>query len=150
VLDRETLQAMTRVVMTWLVDLSAEECAERLAASPLGRLAVVVDGRPEIFPVNHVYDRATSSVVFPTNAGTKLHGALDWPWVGYEVDGVEQDGDGGWSVALVGAAREITDRAEIDRLERERHVLWAAGPSARWIRIVPSKMTGRRISAVVH
>lgn len=137
-------------VQTWLIDISPEECADLLAASKLGRLGVIIDGRPEIFPVNHVYDRESDCVVFPTRAGTKLHGALDWPWVAYEVDGIEPDDAGGWSVAVVGAAKEITDPDKVARLVRERNVLWAAGDGAHWIRIVPSKVTGRRISAVVR
>lgn len=141
---------MAMTVQTWLIDLSPEECADLLAASKLGRLGIVIDGRPEIFPVNHVYDRESGCVVFPTRAGTKLHGTLDWPWVAYEVDGIEPDDAGGWSVAVVGAADEITDADEIARLARDRHVLWAAGDDAHWIRIVPSKMTGRRISSVVR
>ena len=36
---------------------------------PIGRLAVVVDGRPEIFPLNHVVDRGTT--VFRTAEGTQ-------------------------------------------------------------------------------
>lgn len=134
---------------TWLISISPEECAELLAASTLGRIAVVIDGRPEIFPVNHVYDRVSGTVAFPTNARTKLHGALDWPFVAFEVDGVEADDEGGWSVALVGRAEEITDPDVIARLSRQRHVVWRPGETARWIRIVSSKVTGRRISAVV-
>lgn len=70
-----------RPVQTWLIDICAEDCAELLAGSGLGRLGVVVNGRPEIFPVNHVYDARSGCVVFPTRARTKLHAALDWPWV---------------------------------------------------------------------
>lgn len=92
-------------VQTWLINISDEECAELLAVTPLGRVGVVIGGRPEIFPVNHVYDRDTGTVAFPTNDRTKLHAALDWPHVAYEVDGVDPDGDGGWSVAVVGRAR---------------------------------------------
>lgn len=137
-------------VQTWLIDLSPEQCADLLAATPLGRLGVVINGRPEIFPVNHVYDRATGTVAFPTNARTKLHAALDWPDVAYEVDGVEPDGESGWSVAVVGRAEEITAPDAIARLTRERHVLWRPGETSHWIRIVPEKVTGRRISAVVR
>jgi nitroimidazol reductase NimA-like FMN-containing flavoprotein (pyridoxamine 5'-phosphate oxidase superfamily) len=125
--------------------MSPEECADLLAASTLGRLGVIVDGRPEIFPVNHVYDRETGTVAFPTNTGTKLHGAVGWPFVAYEVDGVEADDAGGWSVALVGRAEEITDADDIARLAGQRRVLWRSGESARWVRIVPDKVTGRRI-----
>lgn len=136
-------------VQTWLIDISDEECAELLAVTPLGRIGVVINGRPEIFPVNHVYDRDTGTVAFPTNDRTKLHAALDWPYVAYEVDGVDPDGDGGWSVAVVGRAEELTDAEAIARLSGQRHVLWQPGETSRWVRIVPEKVTGRRIGAVV-
>lgn len=148
VLERDTGSGMA--TQTWLIHLSADDCADLLAASTLGRLGVVIDGRPEIFPVNHVYDRDTGTVAFPTNDRTKLHAALDWPFVAFEVDGVEPDDESGWSVALVGRAEEITDPGDIARLSRERHVLWRPGETSRWIRIVPEKVTGRRISAVVR
>lgn len=135
---------------TLLIEIPAEECAERLASSELGRLGVVASGRPEIFPVNHVYDRESGCVVFPTKSGTKLFAALDWPWVAFEVDGLEPDGDGGWSVLVVGRAEEVTDPSEIERIAPTRRVLWAAGSGTRWVRIVPSKVTGRQISAVVR
>jgi nitroimidazol reductase NimA-like FMN-containing flavoprotein (pyridoxamine 5'-phosphate oxidase superfamily) len=137
-------------VQTWLVEISHDECADLLAVSVLGRLGVVVNGRPEIFPVNHVFDRESGCVVFPTTAGTKLHSALAWPWVAFEVDGVEPDQAGGWSVAVAGTAEEVTDAETIDRVARARKPLWAAGDAARWVRIVPSKVTGRRITAVIR
>lgn len=137
-------------VQTWLVDMPEEECAALLAGATLGRLAVIVDGRPEIFPVNHIYDWGTHSVLFPTSVGTKLHGALDWPWVAYEVDGLDADGTGGWSVLVVGRAELVTDAEEIDRAVASRTVLWGAGNGRQWIRIVASKTSGRRISAVVR
>jgi nitroimidazol reductase NimA-like FMN-containing flavoprotein (pyridoxamine 5'-phosphate oxidase superfamily) len=137
-------------VQTWLIDISADDCADLLAASPVGRVGVIVNGRPQIFPVNHVYDRQSGCVVFPTRAGTKLHAALDWPWVAFEVDGLDREGDGGWSVLLVGRAEEITDPAEIARATAARTTLWAAGRGTHWVRIVPSEVTARRISAVVH
>jgi len=137
-------------VQTWLIDITPEECEDLLAASSLGRLGVVIDGRPEIFPVNHVLDRTTGTVAFPTNTGTKLHAALHWPFVAYEVDGIAPDGESGWSVLVVGRAEEITDRDEIERLSRQRHVLWRPGETSRWLRIVPDKVSGRRISAAVR
>jgi nitroimidazol reductase NimA-like FMN-containing flavoprotein (pyridoxamine 5'-phosphate oxidase superfamily) len=137
----------TVVVQTWLVDIPVEECRARLAATTIGRIGVIVDGRPEIFPVNHTYDERTRSVAFPTNDRTKLRAALGWPWVAFEVDGVEPDGASGWSVMVVGKAEEITDADEITGLDAQRPALWAAGATTRWVRIVPAKMTGRRISA---
>jgi nitroimidazol reductase NimA-like FMN-containing flavoprotein (pyridoxamine 5'-phosphate oxidase superfamily) len=138
------------VVQTWVVDISAEDCEARMAASTLGRIGVIVDGRPEIFPVSHVYDVRTRSVAFPTNDRTKLQAALGWPSVAFEVDGLEPDGAGGWSVMVVGRAEEITDPEEVARLAAQRSAPWAAGATARWIRIVPTKTTGRLISAVAQ
>ena len=136
-------------VQTWLLDIAESECEDLLASTPLGRLAVIVDGRPQIFPINHVFDRDTGCVAFPTNARTKLRGALEWPSVAYEVDGMDADEDGGWSVVVLGHAEEISDPVEIDRIAPQRHVLWAAGAGTRWIRIRPTSVTGRRIGAVV-
>jgi nitroimidazol reductase NimA-like FMN-containing flavoprotein (pyridoxamine 5'-phosphate oxidase superfamily) len=133
--------------VTYLLDIDPHDCVGLLASSTLGRVAVVVDGRPEIYPVNHVYDHVTGCVVFPSNARTKLHAALDWPWVGFEVDGIEPDDAGGWSVLVVGRAEEITDAETIARVTRLRTVLWRVGDNVRWVRIVPSKVTGRRIYA---
>lgn len=65
-----------------------------LARTVLGRLGVIVDGRPEIYPVNRVFDAEHDCVVFRTNARTKLHAALDWPWVAFEVDGIEPGNSG--------------------------------------------------------
>jgi uncharacterized protein len=138
--------AVGMTTSTYLIDIDPVDCADLLAAAPLGRLGVIVDGRPEIFPVNHVYDRLSGCVVFPTNARTKLHASLHWPWVAFEVDGIDGDG-GGWSVLVVGRAETIADPDEIDRVAGERTVLWAAGENTQWVRIVASKVTGRRICA---
>jgi uncharacterized protein len=134
-------------VRTWLIDIPIEECRRLLAQAVLGRLGVIVDGRPEIFPVNHVFDANSDCVVFPSKDRTKLRAALSWPWVAFEVDGLGPGNSGGWSVLVVGRAEEVLDAEEIERLAAQRSVLWAAGRSTRWIRIVPSKITGRRISA---
>lgn len=132
--------------LTYLVDLTPAECAALLASSVLGRVGVVVNGRPEIFPVCHVYDLDTQTVVFPTNSRTKLDAALDWPFVAFEVDGISDDGRSGWSVSVVGHAETIDDPDEIARLSGDRHVVWSAGDTPEWLRIVPSKVSGRRIS----
>jgi nitroimidazol reductase NimA-like FMN-containing flavoprotein (pyridoxamine 5'-phosphate oxidase superfamily) len=133
--------------VTYLVDIRHDTCVDLVASSVLGRLAVIVDGKPEIFPVNHIWDRETASVMFPTNARTKLHAALSWPWVGFEVDGLEGDGSGGWSVLVVGKAIPVDDPEVIARAASQRDVLWRGGDAVRWIRIEPTKITGRRIAA---
>jgi nitroimidazol reductase NimA-like FMN-containing flavoprotein (pyridoxamine 5'-phosphate oxidase superfamily) len=131
----------------YLVELRPDDCADLLAWSMLGRLGVIVDGQPEIFPVNYVYEPDTGSVAFATSPGTKLYLALNSPAVAFEVDDVDPDGEGGWSVLIVGRAEVITDSEHVVRLARERCARWGTGESLTWVRIVPSKLTGRRIDA---
>jgi uncharacterized protein len=133
---------------TWLIDLSPEECTRLLAESRLGRLGVVIEGRPEIFPVNHVIDDDTGHVAFPTGVGAKLNAALQWPWVSFEIDGSDTHAEGSWSVLVVGQAEEITDQELIARLAEQRgiRVRWITGPGVRWLRIRPTRVSGRRIT----
>src|SRR4051812_3466921 len=100
---------------TWLEELSEQICRLELGRAPVGRLAVVVDGAPQIFPVNHVLDEVTGHVVFPTNARTKMHAALAGTPVAFEVDGVDPGGASAWSVLVLGRAEEVTDPEEIQR-----------------------------------
>ena len=133
---------------TWLEELPFDDCVVLLAASVIGRLGVVVDGVPEIFPVNHAVDPVTGCIVFPTNNRTKLQAALHWPKVSFEVDGLEPDGRSGWSVMVIGHAELVDELGEQVRAAANRFVLWGTGPSTVWVRIVPERITGRRISAV--
>jgi nitroimidazol reductase NimA-like FMN-containing flavoprotein (pyridoxamine 5'-phosphate oxidase superfamily) len=132
-------------VHTYFIELSSNECARLLAESVVGRLGVVVDGRPEIFPVSHVYSDTRGTVLFPTNEQTKWHAALAWPWVAFEVDGVEPDHTQGWSVAIVGSAAEVTDPDIVEAATQQRAPVWCLGPGTRWLEITPSKMTGVRV-----
>lgn len=135
-------------VHTWLIDIPVDECVRLLQSTPIGRLGVIVEGRPEIFPVNHVYDQETGCVSFPTEPRTKMRAALEWPWVAFEVDGSEVGREGSWSVLVVGRAEEITDQDLIGRLVQQRgiRVDYAGRGSVRWLRIRASKVTGRRVS----
>ena len=58
---------------TQLEVLGRTECISLLGRSSLGRLAVVCEGLPLVFPVNFTLDG--EAIVFRTDAGTKLHGA---------------------------------------------------------------------------
>jgi hypothetical protein len=136
------------VTTTWLIEIPPEECGELLAGEVLGRLGVIVAGRPEIFLVNHVYDPPTGTIVFPTNERTKWRAALDWPRVAFEVDSMDANRNSGWSVAVVGRAEDLTDPAEVAWATQRRAVPWCVGvgPGTCWLRIVPTKITGWRIA----
>lgn len=130
---------------TWLVHLSKDACEKLLRSEMIGRLGVIIDGRPHVFPVAYVFDG--EAVIFSTNEGTKMHAALAWPSVGFEIDGMEPHGGSGWSVMVQGSAEEITDPSEIHRATELATAAFRVGEHVRWIRIVPSEVTGRRICA---
>lgn len=131
---------------TWLITLPAEACVQRLEQATIGRLGVVVDGRPQVFPVGYLY--ADDRIHIVTDQGTKLHGALDWPSVGFEIDGLSPDGSSAWSVMVSGRAELQSDPAVIQRVSERFPVLFRdpAAKALRWIAIVPSEMSGRLIT----
>lgn len=122
--------------------LSDEQCWEYLAASDLGRLIVVVEGRPEVFPVNYVVDNQT--VVFRTGEGDKLAELTVYPDIAFEVDHV---GDTeAWSVVLHGRARTLVRFDEIQAAEELDLHSWAAGSKYNFVVIDASDLTGRRFA----
>jgi hypothetical protein len=127
---------------TGLEILDRDECIALLGRSSLGRLAVVADGRPLVFPVNFTLDG--NSVVFRSDAGTKLYAARNGP-VAFECDGVDSVYHTGWSVVATGNAEEVVNEAELARLARLPLGPWCPGPKSTWLRIRPRLLTGRRI-----
>ena len=128
-----------------LRELTRAECFELLANEQLGRLAVVDDRGPVVFPVNYVLDRHT--VVFRTEEGTKLHAASRGTRACFEVDGTDATALTGWSVIVRGEVTEVTDPAELARLSELPLHTWAPGTRDRYVRILPAVVTGRRIAA---
>jgi nitroimidazol reductase NimA-like FMN-containing flavoprotein (pyridoxamine 5'-phosphate oxidase superfamily) len=107
----------------------------------VGRLAVSVDGSPDIFPVNHVVDHG--SIVFRTTAGTKLAATKDRD-VAFEADGYDVGTARAWSVVVRGRAQEIWDVDEVLRALRLPVFPWQPGHKPRFVRLEPNSVTGRR------
>lgn len=129
-----------------LENLTESECMDLLARHHLGRLAVVAEDRPLIFPVNYALgDRV---VAIRTADGTKLAAARN-AHVAFEIDG--QDAGLCWSVLVQGVAYEITDavdrQSELARRLRVEPV--APGSHDRWLGIHPVAITGRRFRPVM-
>jgi nitroimidazol reductase NimA-like FMN-containing flavoprotein (pyridoxamine 5'-phosphate oxidase superfamily) len=128
---------------TWLEVIQPEECWQLVARQPIGRIAVLVDGLPEIFPINHAVDNRT--VVFRTDKGSKLFGLNRSQMVCFEVDGVDEHEQLGWSVMVKGRAVPVaTARAMAEVATLPVHP-WAPGGKTHWVRIQPVEVTGRRI-----
>jgi hypothetical protein len=127
---------------TGLEELGRDECLELIAHCAIGRLAVVIDGRPLVFPVNFTLDG--TAVVLRTDAGTKLHAARNSP-VAFECDGVDLEYHTGWSVLVTADAEEVHDAVEIERLDRLPLGPWCPRPKPTWLRLRAKSITGRRI-----
>jgi nitroimidazol reductase NimA-like FMN-containing flavoprotein (pyridoxamine 5'-phosphate oxidase superfamily) len=123
---------------TVVQELEARECWSLLAAAEVGRLALSVDGSPEIFPVNHAVDG--QRVLVRTAAGTKLFAAVGRD-VALEVDGVD-DGTA-WSVVAKGVGAEVLDPAGLQRAE-ELLDPWLESEKRHVLEIVVEVVTGRR------
>ena len=124
-------------------ELTKSECFALLARERLGRVAVVDDRGPVVFPVNFVLDR--HMVMFRTDEGTKLDTACRGSQVAFEIDGTDAAARTGWSVLVRGEAIEVTDPAELARLRKLPLDPWAPGPKTHHVRILPAVLTGRRI-----
>jgi len=133
-----------------LVELDRGECLRLVAATSgrVGRIAVAVDdpdSPPIVRPVNYVFDERSQSVVFRSGPGSKLSRVRESASVVFEIDGGDPVERTGWSVIIVGKPEDVTDRAEIDRLDELQLEPWAPGGKAHWVRIPTTSASGRRI-----
>ena len=131
---------MTGSAVQPMTTLSEDESWALLSSVSLGRLATSVSDTPDVFPVNFVIQRRT--VLIRTAEGTKLSGATVNRRVAFEAD--LHDVAQGWSVVVKGIAHLLQGAAEIADAERAQVLPWIATTKERYIRIVPTTITGRR------
>ena len=117
------------------------EALALLRQSPVGRLAVVVRGKPDIFPVNHLVHHG--NIVFRTAAGTKLTAAHGRP-VAFEVDGYDVSRGEAWSVVVHGTGRFVYERDEAIEALQLPIFPWHGGAKPEIIKVIPDEITGRR------
>lgn len=129
--------------MADLEELSEQECEQLLASRDLGRVAMVIDGRPEIFPVNYAF--ADGVVVFRTGESLILERSPTTA-VAFETDGMDDTKGLAWSVVVRGTAQNITNTIDT-RSEGLRHLAVspvAPGERNYWVGVYVSHMSGRR------
>jgi nitroimidazol reductase NimA-like FMN-containing flavoprotein (pyridoxamine 5'-phosphate oxidase superfamily) len=128
------------------IGLEPGDCWALLRSADVGRLAVVVRGEPDIFPVNYVVDHG--SVLFRTAQGTKLTYVALGGRVAFEVDGYDSEKRQAWSVVLKGPARPIHDRHELLDAARLPLCPWHDSPKNHFVRMEPDEITGRCFTVV--
>lgn len=129
---------------TGLEWIDRDECLHLLAGDVIGRLAVVHGHTPAIFPVNYIMDG--SDIVFRTDPGTKLD-AAGRATACFEVDAIDRAGRSGWSVVATGRLEEVTqyDTRTWRRVQTLAVEPWAGGAKTHCLRLVPERITGRRV-----
>jgi len=123
--------------------LSPAECLELLEPGGVGRVGFAAADGIMMLPVNFAVARKT--IVFRTAPDTLLALYADGR-VSFEADHLDEVLHTGWSVLVHGHAHKVTDEREVRQLEdRTRLEPWAAGPRDVYVRITPTRISGRRI-----
>ncbi|MGY3205914.1 pyridoxamine 5'-phosphate oxidase family protein [Streptomyces sp. TE5632] len=127
-----------------LRDLGPEDCRALLSTHGVGRVAVTTPEGPAVVPVN--YEVVDDAIAFRT-APDSVPAAAVGSDVAFEVDHVDDAMSRGWSVLAVGPARVVTEPDEVRRLTERAHTApWAGGGREMWVSILPTRLTGRRIT----
>jgi nitroimidazol reductase NimA-like FMN-containing flavoprotein (pyridoxamine 5'-phosphate oxidase superfamily) len=122
--------------------LTTDACWRLLYDSPVGRLAVVRGGEPDIFPVNYVVDHG--GILFRTAAGPKLAAARDRV-VAFEADGYTAQDGRAWSVVVKGMAHPVEEVDAVAALRSARLDPWQSRAKPWLLRNDPTSVTGRRV-----
>jgi hypothetical protein len=128
---------------TDLEAISEDECLQLLAQHDLGRIAIIVDGQPLIFPVNYgLNDRI---VTFRTAPGTTLSCAPGSN-VAFEVGEHATSTRMGWTVLVQGVAIDATTALDYVSWVARWATLHPLGPGVKTHRLAirPTRITGRR------
>ena len=123
--------------------LSTTECRRLLEPGGIGRIAFCGYSGPTILPVNFVV--LSGTIVIRTGEGTAIEGHADGP-VAFEVDHIDDALCQGWSVLVRGQAHRVRHPAELHRVRQDTHLWpWPGGDHDVYLRIIPDRITGRRI-----
>jgi uncharacterized protein len=122
--------------------LSDKDCWSLLRTHSLGRVAIVIDGRPRIFPVS--YAAGEESLVFRTEPGAKLqHGPGSAAC--FEIDEFDPGTSMAWSVMVVGVLKDITDATDERSRDLRRLAVdpVAPGQKLHWLALNADEVSGR-------
>jgi nitroimidazol reductase NimA-like FMN-containing flavoprotein (pyridoxamine 5'-phosphate oxidase superfamily) len=129
-------------------ELDEDQCLNLISGGGIGRIAYVGRFGPAVLPVN--YALQDGAVVFRTAADGPLDedlrtGIADADYkVAFEIDSIDLATRQGWSVLIQGPAHHVTGAGQ-EAVRRAGIESWAPGPRELFVRIVPSRVTGRRI-----
>ncbi|MFF0774943.1 helix-turn-helix domain-containing protein [Nonomuraea wenchangensis] len=132
-----------------LVALDEKESLRLLEPGGVGRIAFAGRYGLTVLPVN--FRLLDGAIVFRTATGGSTDedlrtGVADVEYiVAFEVDRIEERTRGGWSVLVQGSLHHVTDEEERAAAVSTGVEPWAGGDRAQYLKITPTRVTGRRI-----
>ncbi len=129
--------------------LDDTECLHLIDGGGVGRIGYTGRFGPTILPVNYALSEGT--IVFRTGLRSSLEedlrtGIADAEYkVAFEIDQVMPVTQEGWNVLIQGCAHFVDSDAELATVAGLGVHAWAGGPKEQFLRIIPTRITGRRI-----
>jgi transcriptional regulator with XRE-family HTH domain len=121
------------------------ECRRLIAAGGIGRIAFGTTSGPVVLPVNFAVVAGT--IVIRTGEGSTVDGHAN-ERVAFEVDHIDEALSRGWNVLVRGQAHRVAHPAELENIRHDAKIWpWPGGDRDVYVRIIPDKITGRRIES---
>jgi nitroimidazol reductase NimA-like FMN-containing flavoprotein (pyridoxamine 5'-phosphate oxidase superfamily) len=132
-------------------ELDEADCLALIAPGGIGRIAHTGRYGPTVLPVN--YQLLGNTIVFRTGEDSPLEEDLRTNirhaeyQVAFEIDEIDLAAKEGWSVLIQGPAHHVDSDAERATARQSDVQPWSGGAKEHYIRVVPTRITGRRIHA---
>ena len=129
-------------------ELDEDTCLRLISRGGIGRIAYASRFGPVVLPVN--YTLHDGAIVFRTAEHSPLDEDLRTGIdgaeykVAFEIDDIDPAEQRGWSVLIQGPAHHVSD-AEREAALQAGVESWAPGDRELFVRIAPTRITGRRI-----
>jgi nitroimidazol reductase NimA-like FMN-containing flavoprotein (pyridoxamine 5'-phosphate oxidase superfamily) len=132
-----------------LEELDEAECLRLITPGGVGRIAFSGRYGPTVLPVNYRLHQGT--IVFRTAQDSHTDedlrtGIANAEYkVAFEIDDFDSAAREGWSVLIQGPAHHVESDAERASVSEAGVDPWPGGDRELFLRIIPSRITGRRI-----
>jgi nitroimidazol reductase NimA-like FMN-containing flavoprotein (pyridoxamine 5'-phosphate oxidase superfamily) len=126
-------------------ELSEDACKELLAQHTAGRVGFMAPDGPQILPVTYQY--RNGNVIFRTSPHGALSSLVRRTSVAFEIDGIDEEQQSGWSVLVLGFAEAMAHNYLLTSAWETGPVPWADGVRNLFIEIKPRKISGRSVRA---
>jgi nitroimidazol reductase NimA-like FMN-containing flavoprotein (pyridoxamine 5'-phosphate oxidase superfamily) len=130
-------------------EMDEAECMRLVAGQEVGRIAYTGRYGLTVLPVN--YRLHEGSILFRTGQDSAMDEDLRTGLehaefrVAFEIDELDRAMRQGWSVLIQGPAHHVTSEDELAAVAGTALSPWPGGSKERFMRILPTRVTGRRI-----